>query len=124
MKNDPMKKILFYENVELGQYFSAYTDCSPLMISGDDVLYIAATHSVRFRTVLPYLTGYFEIPIPGDIRKLEDVLEYLSHSKDCVLNDTVKLPKTFKGERTLEDIFGIEEEDREPEFGSAVVKDN
>ncbi len=120
-----MKTPLGDENLELGQYFLAYRYCSPLMISGRDVRYIAAERCVYFRVILPNgPTGYTMASIPWEISTLGNLLEYLIHTKDCTLKNPVKQSEPSDTVSVIADRPDITARTKGSERESAVMKDN
>lgn len=66
------------EDMPIGRFIAGYKWASPLYTDDEDVWYLAATHEVRCRAVVPDgPQGFLTFRIPAHIKTREALLRYL-----------------------------------------------
>lgn len=82
-----LKMPLGEKDIPLGKYVQGYKNCSPISVSENDIVYIASTHKVRARVLIPDgPQGYTLIEVPENIHTLKELLLFLKRKNGFVLS--------------------------------------
>ena len=74
------------EDMPLGRFVAGYRWSSPLYIEDQDVLYLASSHEVRCRAVVPGgPQGFLTFKIPAHVKTLEELLKHLKKDHGFIL---------------------------------------